>query len=193
MWETVKVFFKSKRILGRSLVTLVNWLTNTLVYYGISFNTGELAGDPYLNFTLSFLLELCAILVSHYTLDHFGRKKPYVINMAMSGISLLLVFLVPTSNSFKRKQYWRYFCLYIKLALEKKSTNYDYLTFITRFTIYRYNTCTDSKVWHLVYLQWNIYLHSRDVSDSHSKFFRLNLSSIRKARCRVSTKYTAFG
>lgn len=74
---------------------LLNWLTNTLVYYGISFNTGELAGDPYLNFTLSVLLELAAILVSHYTLDKIGRKIPYSINMAMSGIVLILVLFVP--------------------------------------------------------------------------------------------------
>lgn len=98
MLDTFKLFFKSKRLLLLSVVALLNWLTNTLVYYGISFNTGELAGNPYLNFTLSVLLELIAIMVSHYTFDAFGRKIPYAINMSLSGIALLLVLFVPTSK-----------------------------------------------------------------------------------------------
>lgn len=99
--DTVRIFFKSRRLLARSIVVLVNWLTNTLVYYGISFNTGELAGSPYLNFTLSVLLELLAILVSHYAFDKFGRKIPYAINMSLSGIALLFVLFVPTSKKKK--------------------------------------------------------------------------------------------
>lgn len=96
--QTMKIFFHSKKLMLRSLVILVNWLTNTLVYYGISFNTSELFGDPYLNFTLSIVLELFAILVSHYTLQKFGRKIPYSINMALSGVSLILVMFIPTSK-----------------------------------------------------------------------------------------------
>jgi OCT family organic cation transporter-like MFS transporter 4/5 len=69
-----------------SVVSLINWLVNTLVYYGISFNTSELAGDPYLNFTLSAAVEIIAITCCHLTLDRFGRKKPYAINMILSGI-----------------------------------------------------------------------------------------------------------
>lgn len=95
--DTFKLFFKSKRLLLLSVVALLNWLTNTLVYYGISFNTGELAGNPYLNFALSVLLELIAIMVSHYTFDAFGRKIPYSINMSLSGIALLLVLFIPTN------------------------------------------------------------------------------------------------
>jgi OCT family organic cation transporter-like MFS transporter 4/5 len=55
------------------------------VYYGISFNTSELAGDPYVNFTLSAAVEVVAITCCHLTLDRFGRKKPYAFNMLLSG------------------------------------------------------------------------------------------------------------
>jgi OCT family organic cation transporter-like MFS transporter 4/5 len=91
---------KSKRLILEFLSLLFNWLTNNLVYYGISFNTSELAGDPYLNFTLSALVEIFAIFMCHVTLDKFGRKIPYVINMLTAGIALLCVLFVPESNFF---------------------------------------------------------------------------------------------
>ena len=95
--ETIKLFFKSKKLLIRSVILLLNWLTNTLVYYGISFNTTELIGDPYLNFFLSILVEFVAILGCQFTLERFGRKVPYSINMTLAGLSLLCVQFVPAS------------------------------------------------------------------------------------------------
>lgn len=96
--ETIKLFFKSKKLLIRSCILLTNWLTNTLVYYGISFNTTELIGDPYLNFFLSILVEFVAILACQFTLERFGRKVPYSINMALAGAALLCVQFAPESN-----------------------------------------------------------------------------------------------
>jgi MFS transporter, OCT family, solute carrier family 22 (organic cation transporter), member 4/5 len=96
--ETFKLFFKSKKLLIRSCILLLNWLTNTLVYYGISFNTTELIGDPYLNFFLSIVVEFVAILACQFTLERFGRKIPYSINMALAGAALLCVQFTPESN-----------------------------------------------------------------------------------------------
>lgn len=100
---------------------LLNWLTNTLVYYGISFNTGELAGDPYLNFTLSVTLELVAILVSHYVLEKIGRKIPYSVNMALSGLVLLMVLFVPTGKSKSQIQGF-FFFLYAFITTNKRGS-----------------------------------------------------------------------
>ena len=80
----------------RSIVTLINWFTNTLVYYGISFHMSDLAGDPYLNFFFSALVELFAISMSHYTLEKFGRKIPYTMSMVLTGSALLFIKFVPT-------------------------------------------------------------------------------------------------
>ncbi len=98
MGETIKIFFKSRKLMLRSIVTLINWFTNTFVYYGISFHTTDLAGDPYLNFFFSALVELVAILISHFTLEKFGRKLPYILNMILTGSALLLVKFVPTGK-----------------------------------------------------------------------------------------------
>ncbi len=96
--ETFKIFFKSRKLFILSLVNLINWITNTLVYYGISFNTSDLAGDPYLNFTLSGIVEILGLFMCTLTLDRFGRKIPYTINMILAGVALLLTLFVPTSN-----------------------------------------------------------------------------------------------
>jgi OCT family organic cation transporter-like MFS transporter 4/5 len=96
----MKVFFKSRKLVLVSFVTLLNWLTNTLVYYGISFNTTDLVGDPYLNFTLSILVELCAIIACQLTLERFGRKIPYSLNMSISGLALISVMFVPKSMPY---------------------------------------------------------------------------------------------
>ena len=74
---------------------MFNWLANTFVYNGISYNTSELAGDPYVNFALSATVEMIAILASHYTLEKFGRKIPYSINMGLTGVALLIVMFIP--------------------------------------------------------------------------------------------------
>ena len=96
--QTIKFLFKSKKLILLSSVILLNWLTNCLVYYGISFNTSELFGNPYLNLTLSFSVELAAIIMCQLTLERYGRKIPYVINMVLAGTSLLLIQFIPNSN-----------------------------------------------------------------------------------------------
>ena len=78
-------------------VLMLNWITNTLVYYGISFHTDRLAGDPYLNFFLSSVAEALSYVACEFTLEKFGRKWPYSMNMALAGVSLLCVAFVPDS------------------------------------------------------------------------------------------------
>ena len=113
MTKTIKFFFRSKKLVFTSSVVLLNWLTNTLVYYGISFNTSDLAGDPYLNFTFSAVVEFVAIFLCQLTLERFGRKIPYVINMTCSGIALLLIQFIPNSKYYFNYNFDYYYADYI--------------------------------------------------------------------------------
>lgn len=81
----------------RSIVVMINWLGNTFVYNGLSYSTSDLAGNPYLNFGLSATVEMLGVLACHFFLNRFGRKIPYTINMAVSGLALLAVMFVPTN------------------------------------------------------------------------------------------------
>ena len=59
--------------------------------------SNQLAGDPYLNFTLLATNELFAIICTHFAFDKFGRRIPYVLNMGLAGLALLGVVFVPKS------------------------------------------------------------------------------------------------
>ena len=74
---------------------LLNWFTNSLVYDGFNFNTGYLVGNPYLNFFLSALVELIAVIVEQITVVKFGRKLPYALSMFTVAISMLSIQFIP--------------------------------------------------------------------------------------------------
>jgi len=74
---------------------MLNTITTTLIYYGMSFHTDRLAGDPYLNFFLSSIAEGLAIVACQFTLDKYGRKWPYTFNMTLTSVSMICVVFVP--------------------------------------------------------------------------------------------------
>ena len=76
----------------------MNWIANTLVYDGLSFNIGALAGDPFLNAFYSALVELAGTMVSHVAYTKIGRKYPYITAMFLAGTSLVAISIVPLSN-----------------------------------------------------------------------------------------------
>lgn len=60
--------------------------------------SNQLAGNPYLNFTLLATNELFAIICTHLAFNKFGRKIPYVLNMGLASLALLGVLFVPKSR-----------------------------------------------------------------------------------------------
>jgi hypothetical protein len=54
-----------------------------------------LGGDPYLNFTISVIAELLAIIACDLTLNRLGRKIPYSFTIISAGVVLLMVQFVP--------------------------------------------------------------------------------------------------
>jgi MFS transporter, OCT family, solute carrier family 22 (organic cation transporter), member 4/5 len=96
-FEAFKLILQSKVLLVRTLAIIFNWLTNNLVYYGLTLGTGELKwGSPYLNFALSTTVEFIAILCSQYCFNKFGRKIPYLICMSLAGLILVAVIFIPS-------------------------------------------------------------------------------------------------
>lgn len=63
---------------------------NSLVFFFLSFNVGAWFGDPFLNQSLSGLVELVACLVAVPVAFHFGRRTINVVCLFIAG-SLLVV------------------------------------------------------------------------------------------------------
>ncbi|XP_035679931.1 organic cation transporter protein-like [Branchiostoma floridae] len=79
-----------------SLIVFFNWLVVTMVFYGLALNTSSLAGDDYLNFFISGAVDIPAYIISIFSIEYFGRRKPHVSLMLIGGIACIITpFLAP--------------------------------------------------------------------------------------------------
>ena len=95
--------------------------TNSLVYYGLSFNTGSLVGSIFLNLFLGGLLELPANIVCFVAMARLGRKATGVCSYGTAALAFIVcipflesegVRLVQniTSSLSKYRYFERFFC-----------------------------------------------------------------------------------
>ncbi|KAK6985573.1 organic cation transporter protein [Biomphalaria glabrata] len=75
-----------------------NWLVNSLVYYGLSLNTENLAGSPYVNFCIAGAVEIPAYAICILLLNRVGRRWPLIISMYMGGIACILSECIPSNS-----------------------------------------------------------------------------------------------
>ena len=81
----------------KMLVSILQWFTQSLVYYGISLNTDILGGNPYLNFFYFSCAEFLSQIASHFILNRYGRKLPYLFNYCLIAFSLITIGFLPAS------------------------------------------------------------------------------------------------
>lgn len=70
----VLLVFRSKIILSRCCVAPIWWITNTLVYYGMSINAVNLSGNRFLNYVYVAAVEIPGYWTAILLLDRIGRK-----------------------------------------------------------------------------------------------------------------------
>ena len=64
-----------------------------IAYFGLALNTENLAGDFYLNFFLTSLVEIPSYLIALATIDRLGRRLIYIILMVVGGALCLSTIL----------------------------------------------------------------------------------------------------
>lgn len=72
-WLVMEVF-RHKPILLRCLVSPVWWITMTFVYYGLSINAVNMAGNQYVNYALSAAVEIPGYWSAMLLMRSVGRK-----------------------------------------------------------------------------------------------------------------------
>jgi len=89
--ETVSPFdlFRRPKMRWITLNMMFNWFVNSLVYYGLSLNSGALAGDDYVNNTLNGLVEFPAYILLSFTMDRLGRKPLLSGCLLVGGLACL--------------------------------------------------------------------------------------------------------
>ena len=78
-----------------TLFLFLIWFINSFIYFGLSFNTNELSGNPFINFALSGLMEFPAYFLSIFLTRSVGRKRPLAASMIVGGIVCLILYLIP--------------------------------------------------------------------------------------------------
>ena len=59
-------------------------------YYGLQLNVSNLAGNEFLNFFLTAIVEIPGYATSWFFMDRFGRRWFTVVAFLMTGIACLL-------------------------------------------------------------------------------------------------------
>ncbi|XP_064606577.1 organic cation transporter protein-like [Liolophura sinensis] len=85
----IKVYqlFTHRVLLARSLIIFFNWCVVSMVYYGLSLNSGYLYGGVHLNFFLSVVVEFIAYAMCFPLLDRIGRKALHSTCMIVGGVA----------------------------------------------------------------------------------------------------------
>ncbi|XP_054718439.1 organic cation transporter protein-like isoform X2 [Uloborus diversus] len=94
--STVFDLFKTPRLRRNTLVLFYNWLVNSFIYFGLSYNTEKLSLNPYVSFFLSGAVEFPAYLITMKVIGSSGRRRPLAIAMMVAGIACLLTIPVPS-------------------------------------------------------------------------------------------------
>ncbi|XP_058126789.1 organic cation transporter protein-like [Anopheles ziemanni] len=84
--QLVREAFATRGLVLRVVNCSFCWLTNTMVYFGLSLNSVSLSGNKYLNFILVSLVELPGFFLMQLILDRFGRKKTLFTTLIGSGL-----------------------------------------------------------------------------------------------------------
>ena len=63
-------------------------------FYGLSQNTSDLPGSPYVTFMLTALVELPGYVIAVPLMQYWGRKPTLVLLFAVGGISCILAGLL---------------------------------------------------------------------------------------------------
>lgn len=92
---------RSKTLMVRVVIVSFWWITLTFIYYGLSINSVTLAGNMYVNFILTSLVEIPGYFLSFMTLDRFGRKSSIITAFFICGISLISLPFVPPGETFR--------------------------------------------------------------------------------------------
>lgn len=65
-------------------------MVDSLIYYGLSWNTSSLPGDPYINFVICGLVELPGFLLCIPLMECYGRRVSLFVFLFLSGVSCII-------------------------------------------------------------------------------------------------------
>ncbi|KAG7211595.1 hypothetical protein KM043_010851 [Ampulex compressa] len=90
--------FKTPNLRKKTLNVCLNWFANSIVYYGLSLNTGNLVGNPFLMMFLSGLVELPSYILMCFIMDRTGRRCLVSTYMLIGGLCCIVASCIPAGT-----------------------------------------------------------------------------------------------
>ncbi|NXG73110.1 S22A2 protein, partial [Baryphthengus martii] len=88
---------RTPQIRKHTFVLMYSWFTSSVLYQGLIMYMGIAAGNMYLDFLYSALVEFPAAFILVLTLDRIGRRYPWAaVNVLASGACLVTAFVPDT-------------------------------------------------------------------------------------------------
>ncbi|XP_071444216.1 organic cation transporter protein [Hetaerina americana] len=91
--------FRTPNLCKKTLNVSLNWFANSIVYYGLSLNTGKLFGNPFLLLFLVGLVEWPSYMTTVYLMDRTGRRPLISALMVLGGISCITAAYIPQDTT----------------------------------------------------------------------------------------------
>ena len=77
-----------------TVVMMLIWCVNSMVYYGLALNVKNLGGNLYINFTLASLIDLPSCFAAQFLLSRIGRRLSLFFLLLGGSFSCLLCMLL---------------------------------------------------------------------------------------------------
>lgn len=72
---------------------------NSLVYYGLSLNTGELFGNPFLILFIAGVVDVPSYIITGILMNRWGRRSLISSLMVLGGIACIAAVYIPSGES----------------------------------------------------------------------------------------------
>ncbi|GMS95325.1 hypothetical protein PENTCL1PPCAC_17500, partial [Pristionchus entomophagus] len=103
---TVEALKDSKTLLYL-LISIYMWITDFLVYNGLSMtSTGIKIGNPHWNYVMSGLVELPAAFILPALMDTIGRRATVILSHAETALALFALGFIPLENEWLYMIVW---------------------------------------------------------------------------------------
>ncbi|XP_022110864.1 solute carrier family 22 member 13-like isoform X2 [Acanthaster planci] len=86
--------YRTPNLCFRTLILQFNWMTNSMVYYGLAFSTQSLGFDQYWTFFLFGAVEIPALIYATVGVRVFGRKMNMIILELIGGAACLATIFI---------------------------------------------------------------------------------------------------
>ncbi|XP_063784263.1 solute carrier family 22 member 4-like [Pseudophryne corroboree] len=93
--HTIIDLVKTRNIRTITILTILLWMIVSIGYFGVSLNTPNLNGDPFLNCFLLAAIEVPSYIIAWQLLRLVPRRYSMCATMLLGGVVLLFIQLVP--------------------------------------------------------------------------------------------------